>query len=215
VNVELALPLQARSQRTLDAILSATERLLISKTFEAISVDEITGRARVSTGSFYARLPRKEALLPVLYERYEARLAEHTSRLVTEIESCKSLADACGLIVTAVAGVLRQNPNLMRAMTALTRRDGGGAFGPSPRRQQIHRSIELALTRFRGPVEEGKWLAAVRAATFMASCMLREAILYSHAPFAQVTEAGLGVESTVTEIMTAYLEGRPKCDPGG
>ena len=60
-------PLQDRSRRTFEAILDATETLLARRPFEEISIAEIVLKAGSSTGSFYARFPAKDALLPALY----------------------------------------------------------------------------------------------------------------------------------------------------
>jgi AcrR family transcriptional regulator len=63
-------PQQTRSQKTLDRILDAAEKLLVKKTFEEISVAEIVKKARSSIGSFYARFADKDALLLVLQARF-------------------------------------------------------------------------------------------------------------------------------------------------
>lgn len=65
-------PKQERSRETLDRILGAAESLLDGRPFDDISIDDIVNRADVSRSSFYARFESKEALLPLLYERYAA-----------------------------------------------------------------------------------------------------------------------------------------------
>lgn len=61
-------PLQERSRRTLQKLLSAGLDLLESEGPEALTVGAITRRARVSVGSFYARFQGKDDLLRFLGE---------------------------------------------------------------------------------------------------------------------------------------------------
>lgn len=61
---------QGRSQRTLERILAATERLMARRPFREISVADIVREAKASISSFYARFPDKEALLGCIYERH-------------------------------------------------------------------------------------------------------------------------------------------------
>src|SRR5437867_10691217 len=69
-----ALPAQARSRETIERFAQAAERLLRTRPFEEITVQEIVRRARRPIGSFYARFSTKEALLPFLYRRYHQGL---------------------------------------------------------------------------------------------------------------------------------------------
>lgn len=67
-------PKQARSQRTLEALLDAAEGLLQTRAFHELRVQEIVERAGSSSGSFYARFADKRALLHALHERFVARV---------------------------------------------------------------------------------------------------------------------------------------------
>ncbi len=70
-------PQQERSRETLDRIVEAAELLIDGRPFDSVSIDDIINEADVSRSSFYARFPSKEALLPVLFERFteQARVA--------------------------------------------------------------------------------------------------------------------------------------------
>lgn len=67
-------PKQERSKGTQEKLLTALESLLEERVFEQISIRDIANRAGVSSGTLYRRFKNKEALLPVLYERYDQRL---------------------------------------------------------------------------------------------------------------------------------------------
>jgi len=61
-------PLQARSRRTLQKLLSAGVRILESDGPDGLTVGAITRTARISVGSFYARFQGKDDLLRFLGE---------------------------------------------------------------------------------------------------------------------------------------------------
>jgi AcrR family transcriptional regulator len=63
-------PQQSRSQDTQEKVLQALEELLGERFFEQITIRDLAARAGVSSGTIYRRFKDKEALLPVLYERF-------------------------------------------------------------------------------------------------------------------------------------------------
>ena len=82
------LPQQDRSKMTVDAILSATARILIEEGYDRASTNRIAELAGVSIGSLYQYFPSKEALVASLVEL-------HASEMVELIESkLRDLFDA-------------------------------------------------------------------------------------------------------------------------
>ena len=205
-SLSVSAPLQKRSARTLDAIVDATERLLDSKAFEEIAVADIVREAKVSTGSFYARLASKDALLPLLYRRYHQEAGQRGARLIEQIEAADSLAVACHLVIEPFIWLYTARANLMRAVTLLARSNPQAIEEYMPERMELHRGIGRAMLRFapeirRRPVEQ-----ALRLAMFMAASTLREALLFANAPFAQATSADpTGLRAEVVAMMTGYL----------
>lgn len=63
-------PVQERSERTLDAILDAAERMLEEGPLLTASVSRIAREAGSSVGAFYHRFPDKQALARTLYQRF-------------------------------------------------------------------------------------------------------------------------------------------------
>ena len=78
--MQIKRPKQSRSKETLRRILDATETLLEKSSFDRLSIQEITRRAGVATGSFYTRFENKTAVLQVLFERY----LEDTERIALD-----------------------------------------------------------------------------------------------------------------------------------
>jgi AcrR family transcriptional regulator len=62
--------LQARSRATVDVILKATARILITEGYDRASTNKVAARAGVSIGSLYQYFPSKEALVAALLERH-------------------------------------------------------------------------------------------------------------------------------------------------
>jgi AcrR family transcriptional regulator len=210
MDLSVAPPLQARSLRSFDAILDAAEMLLRDRSFEQITISDIVRASGVSTGSFYARFASKEAMLPVLYGRYDERIAQRSANLAMQVETAATLEDACAAVTAAFAAVLRDNVNLMRAVVQLKRAAPEANAVLSTQRAGSHAAIDSALLRFVPGAPEDKALRAIRAAQFMAVSALREAILFPNAPFATATGAGTGIEAVTAAMMARYIQGESK-----
>lgn len=61
---------QERSKLTLERILTAAERLLDEKDFDALTMAELAKAAHCGVGTLYGRIPNKDSLLVCLHERY-------------------------------------------------------------------------------------------------------------------------------------------------
>lgn len=74
-------PTQQRSLKTQERILDAFEGLLKENFLDDITVRQIAKKARITPATIYRRFENKNALLPVLYDRYEKRLEVWASRI--------------------------------------------------------------------------------------------------------------------------------------
>lgn len=72
-------PVQERSRRRVEAILDATERLVVERGVEALSTREIAVAAAVPVASLYQYFADKEAVLLALAERDMAEMDEQVS----------------------------------------------------------------------------------------------------------------------------------------
>jgi AcrR family transcriptional regulator len=64
-------PKQTRSRDTQERVLQALEEMLSERFFEQITIRDLAARTGVASGTIYRRFQDKEALLPVLYERFD------------------------------------------------------------------------------------------------------------------------------------------------
>ncbi|MCU0676515.1 MAG: TetR/AcrR family transcriptional regulator [Myxococcota bacterium] len=70
----VSTPKQARSERTLEQILAAAERLIVERGLRDVSIADVVREAGTSVGGFYGRFRDKDELLRALHERTQRDL---------------------------------------------------------------------------------------------------------------------------------------------
>jgi len=95
-SIKISNPKQARSRKTMENILDTAQQMLIDKTFDKASIQEIVKSANSSVGSFYSLFKTKNNLLECLLDRYQDWLIEivqeyNKQNLPTDIVSRSSL----------------------------------------------------------------------------------------------------------------------------
>ncbi|HEX8316760.1 TetR/AcrR family transcriptional regulator [Longimicrobium sp.] len=205
-------PLQLRSRETLERVAAATERLLEERPFEEITIGEILRQARCSSGSFYARFGSKDALLPFLYERYDAELRP---RIEARMERTPwrelTFRDACAALVRGTLEMYLERRNLMRAL-ALYARTHPDAFSDSfyQQRREVQELPLAVLRPFLAQVPHPSPEAALRMGFFVVACAAREKLLFGDAPHAAVTPVTLdGLTRELTHVLHSYLATPP------
>ena len=115
-------PVQDRSRQTLERIVRAVETMLETRSFDSIGVDDIARRARCSTGSFYARFPSKDSLLPYVYARYDAELRPRIAARLGAIDwNAMTLREMCDRAATEMCDLYAERRYLLRAMSLYAR----------------------------------------------------------------------------------------------
>jgi AcrR family transcriptional regulator len=104
-------PRQARSHATVEAILTATARVLVQSGYDRASTNRVAEAAGVSVGSLYQYFPTKEALVAAVIDRH---MHEMTSLLEARIEILKNapLPLATRALVRLMLAAHAQNPKL-------------------------------------------------------------------------------------------------------
>jgi AcrR family transcriptional regulator len=205
-------PLQLRSRETLERVAAATERLLEERPFEEITIGEILRQASCSSGSFYARFGSKDALLPYLYERYDAELRPRIeARLARAPWSEMTFRDACATLVRGTLEMYLERRNLMRAL-ALYARTHPEAFSDSfyQQRREVQELPLAVLRPFLVQVPHPSPEAALRMGFFVVACAAREKLLFGDAPHAAVTPVTVdGLTRELTHVLHSYLTTPP------
>jgi AcrR family transcriptional regulator len=195
-------PLQARSRETYDRILDALEELLQVKRFEEITVRELVGRSGTSTGSFYARFPTKETLLPALYDRYDAKL--HAAVARSERKAKGTLEETVRDIIDRSVTRMRDRRWLMRAVALHARQHPELITGATrARRNALHAKWRAELLRFRHRFNHPDPETAVAFGLFMTITACREKIVFADAPHASSFD--LPAERLIEESARALL----------
>lgn len=192
----------------MDRFADAMEELLQTRTFEEISIQDIVRRSGRPIGSFYARFGGKEALLPLLYQRYHDRLEElFRSRLSRVDWEALDLRGAVRAMVDFLIGTYDQNRGLIRAVAlfARTRPDALPAE-ILPHRRRIYDLPVQILARHRPHIAHANPIAAIRFGIFMVSSVAREKILFGEAPHARITPMSRrAIREELSRALHSYL----------
>jgi AcrR family transcriptional regulator len=116
-------PTQARSRATVEAILSATARLLVKHGFDRTTTNQVAEAAGVSIGSLYQYFPSKEALVAALMERHQD---EMRALVLGELDRARALPVA-GAVRSMIELMMRAHavdPDLHRVLMEQVPRTG-------------------------------------------------------------------------------------------
>lgn len=111
-------PRQARSQRTVDAIVFAASQILRSEGVGAITTDRVARAAGVSIGSLYQYFANKEAILAELRARHGEWLAAETRAGIEHGAAISSLREGVRVSIDRMVALIRLEAPLRTTMTA-------------------------------------------------------------------------------------------------
>jgi AcrR family transcriptional regulator len=104
-------PKQERSQATVEAILTATARILTESGYDQFNTNRVAELAGVSIGSLYQYFPNKEALIVALAEHHANEMVELAQHHLEGLEDC-SIAEVLHRIIKAAFAAHAVNPRL-------------------------------------------------------------------------------------------------------
>jgi AcrR family transcriptional regulator len=99
-------PRQARARATVDAILTATARVLQREGFDRASTNRVARAAGVSVGSLYQYFPSKEALVAALAERHIEEMSRELKKTIARVAALdleEAVREVVGLLLRAHA----------------------------------------------------------------------------------------------------------------
>jgi AcrR family transcriptional regulator len=207
-------PIQARSRATLDRILTAAEQLLEDRFFDELTIEQVLTLANVSVGSFYARFPTKDALLPALFERYRDNLR----MFLTEREKPRfvltTLEERVREVLTRRIRRHRKRRGLLRALAIEMQRHPEVL---SPADHALIAEMNERLVRFlmgcRAEIGHPQPEQAIINGMFFVSSIYKEKILFPQDPHAAtVTLSDDELIDELTRLYLAYL-GAPAARP--
>lgn len=138
----ISKPKQARSQQTLERLLTAAQELIEERGCADVSIPEVVARAKSSVGGFYSRFKNKDELLCALEERLLGQQRRLVDALTNENKlRHASLAQIAGPAIRQLVHIHRTRHRLAAAFVAATARDLG-------HRQRVAKFREEVVSRF-------------------------------------------------------------------
>jgi AcrR family transcriptional regulator len=114
---------QQRSRATVDALIEATARILVTDGFDKASTNRIAEKAGVSVGSLYQYFPGKEALVAAVVERHGNELTQVVRRALTDVAALP-MEQAVRKLIAAAIEAHRIDPGLHRVLSEQMPRTG-------------------------------------------------------------------------------------------
>jgi len=206
----VAAPAQTRGHATQERFAEAAEALLRGRHFEDISLQDIVRRARRPIGSFYAQFASKEALLPLLYRRYDARLEARVRDAFGRVDwEPLDLAGTAAAVVDALIALFEADRELIRTLALFARAHPEALPADLvPRRKRIYDVPFEKLARHREQITHEDADAAIRFGLFLVVTLAREKLLFSDAPQSRITPMGHdALRAELTRALLGYLSG--------
>jgi AcrR family transcriptional regulator len=192
-------PTQSRAQETVEAILSATARVLVRDGYERASTNRIAEAAGVSIGSLYQYFPSKEALVSALIERHMTRMLGVLATVGATLPTEVSIAEAARTIISASFAAHRVSPKLHRVLLEQVPRVGTLERIDTFEEQTLG-LVEAFLTAHAGELRREN----IKLAAKVAVLAVRGITLYSvvRSPDSLADEAFM---AEVTDLLVSYL----------
>lgn len=109
------IAVQERSKATVDALLSATARVLVREGYDKTSTNKIAAAAGVSIGSLYQYFPSKEALVAAVIQRHTDEMMDVVRESFARVATMP-LAQAARELVQVMIDAHRIEPKLHRVL---------------------------------------------------------------------------------------------------
>ena len=195
--------IQSRSRATVDALVEATARILVSEGYDKASTNRIAEVAGVSVGSLYQYFPGKEALVLAVIERHNRDIMDVVGKVLAELDLLP-IDQAVRRLVTAAVAAHRVDPQLHFVLSEQVPRTGALEHVEAVN-QQAHRAFAAYLESRRHELGVGDvTLAAFICATSI-EALAHNAVLHN---------AGLSSDRSVqalidetTRLLVTFLKG--------
>ena len=193
---------QQRSRATVDALVEATARILVSEGFDRASTNRIAEVAGVSVGSLYQYFPSKEALVVAVVERHNREIMQVVGGVLGEIDTLP-FEQAMRKLVAAAIEAHRIDPELHRVLAEQIPRTG--------QLEDVELANREAHRRFRAYLQTHSddirvvdvGLAAFVSATSI-EALAHNAVLH-HAELSSETGAEALIDE-ITRLIVGYLK---------
>ena len=199
-------PKQSRGHQTRARLIEACLRLVEDRPFEQISIADIAAEAGMSVGNFYRRFRSKEAIVPDLFDAYEARYTAFAAGL-EGVEDFRhpDLKVRVRALVYRTMALFRENRGLIRSLSLFSRLhpDLVPPDAVERRGQLLNRLGEMFEGSGSGDLD-----LKGRAAAMCLVSTLREQVVYpDQAPAAAVAFDDDELAEQLVEMVVRYASG--------
>ena len=198
----MLVPQQARSRRTLEAIVTATVELMDRGDFESASVGQIVSLAGSSVGAFYARFRSKDALFQHISARFSLAADRELSDLMELNPDELTLDQLAHEAIEAVASLYTQHRGFLKNLFTKARLHASEPYLQNSREfnQRVATRFEEYFSRHPEFRETDKASDRLALAFTMVSATLRELIVFGD----QALSRGPSGDSLVNEMTRAF-----------
>lgn len=199
-------PTQVRSQQTLERIILSSTRLISNRSYDDVTIADITAAAEISVGAFYARFRNKGALFGMLRESLAQETQSRISDALATDWSGVGLHDLLLNIVANNAELYEKYRGVLAAIYLKTREsDSGKSDELLHYNQKIASQIETLLLLKRDELCHARPRVAIRIAIACMTSMLRDAIVFNDRSFYPKPRDTATISRHVTRVVYQYL----------
>jgi AcrR family transcriptional regulator len=189
-------PKQERSQATVEAILTATTRILTEQGYAQFNTNRVAELAGVSVGSLYQYFPNKEALIVALMEHHTNAMAQLAQQHLEGLEDLSVMGVLQQLIKAALAAHA-VNPRLHHVLNEQMPRS-------EAMRQADDAKMEMMLRSFLAPRSDQLQPQNLDLTVFMLARTIKTLIHGALLDRPELLENG-ELEQEIMTMLSAYL----------
>lgn len=199
--------MQARSRRTLDRILDATEALLGDRTFEDLTIAEVLKRAGASVGAFYARFSGKEALLDAIYDRHQRQVQDAMKAALDPAAwADRPVAQIVEVLVHQTVRLYRDHRGLLRTLVLRGHAKPDWRYAePNEREGLVISKVGALLAARKSEIKHPDPASAARLGFLMVVATVREKVLFGDSTASAVELSDAQLETELARAFLAYL----------
>jgi AcrR family transcriptional regulator len=215
----MKLPKQKRSEETRRHILRVAREMSSRRSFDSLSIAELSVKARISIGCFYGHFASKEELGVYLVDRcFVESIIVRTKKEMRKLVRQKAAADVIiRRYISLAAETFAENRNILRSVANTVRTSSNADLKRQifEANRSIHLSFREALlscpSHFRHPQPE----LAIDVAILTVSAALREAILMEQPVSELAPISRLRLVEELTRLFVSYIGADYKSSKAG
>jgi AcrR family transcriptional regulator len=205
--LELKVPVQDRSRKSLERIFNAVEGLIVACGSADFTMQEVSQKSELAIGSIYSRFKNKDALLHVVHERFLERVDVDLRQRVTLVRAeTRNLPDLMAGLVEALGETLRFHAKIMRPFMDLANFDAVIAENGKRYHRATADCIKSAIVQYNDEVHAGDKADAVDMAFTVIYAVIARYLGYGSSSTAANEGDWDKIKLNLSKMITSYLQ---------